>query len=435
MHRIVLRFWKYILICIVIVTAWISFLQTNMVSPDSHWRYFQALYYSINLFIVGGVDNGFPSGGPGIALGLLWICYFVAPLLTLSFIYQIIQEKILGRISPWFSGHTVICGLGRNGRLIYDLIKEHAPHNHKMVLIEKDANNPRAEMLVKSHTTWWLKEDFTQVPVLRKARVHKADRIYITTNQDLLNLNTMVNVQKLNGDHPDFLCYTHIGNLSLHHIWKETFLREQNYRNVRLFNGYEGVTRRLYHTWVKDGGHLDPKGNIFMILGFGQFGQMLMSQLTNDSSRATSDDIVVVTRKLNFDLKKQKYSWAHSNVCERCNVLMPLEGDIHTPELWNQLAELIRRSAKSAIIFLCRDNDIENLSLAINMKTGGPVELQEATIFCRMYTPTAVEINDILEKSITPHQSRDIILFPMQHELKEAFHDELFDGARRSDRH
>jgi len=52
--------------------------------------------------------------------------------------------------------------------------------------------------------------------------------------------------------------------------------------------------------------------------------------------------------------------------------------------------------------------------------------LKQATIFCRMYSHTAGEINEILERRITKSQSRDIVLFPLQEELKEAFRRELF---------
>jgi len=77
-------------------------------------------------------------------------------------------------------------------------------------------------------------------------------------------------------------------------------------------------------------------------------------------------------------------------------------------------------------VFVCRDNDIDNLNLAVSMKLKGPAQLKNATIFCRVFTHTAKEINDILERRITENQSRDIVLFPMQQELKKAFKQELF---------
>ncbi len=427
MYRLIVKYWKYSLFVLLVGTAGLSFLQTGMVSEAGIARYFEAFYYSLSLFIIGGLDIGLPSGGSTTTLTLLWICYFLAPLVTLSVVYQVIQEKVLSRFAPRFKNHSVVCGLGRNGKLIYDLIKEHESKNHRIVVIEKDENNPRSVYLRKSRTTWWLKDDFTLLPVLRRASVHKAKRVYITTNLDLTNLNALVMIQGMQDRRKDLKTYFHLGNLSLHDIWQQSFLKDPIYAGVKIFNGYQVVTRRLYRRWALERKYLDSGGNILIILGYGQFGQMLFNHLANDKDRQTHDDIVVVTRRLNIDLKKRKFQWAQEHAAMGCFIHNPIEGDVHTSDMWEILARVIRDSKKNAILFLCRDNDMENLELAVNMKLGGPDELRRATIFCRLYSHTAREINNILEKSITPEQSRDIVIFPMQEELKEAFHEELFD--------
>ncbi|MDZ7376163.1 MAG: hypothetical protein ONB13_06050, partial [candidate division KSB1 bacterium] len=101
--------------------------------------------------------------------------------------------------------------------------------------------------------------------------------------------------------------------------------------------------------------------------------------------------------------------------------------DMNNPELWDKLAKLDEPSNKQMLIFACSDNDIQNLNLAISMKLTGPPRLQAAVIFCRMYSHTAKEINEILERRVTRKQPRDVILFPLQQELEEAFRSELFN--------
>jgi len=427
MIRIVWKYWKYFLFVLILLLAWTSFLQTTMVSESGPGRYFEALYFAVSLFIIGGLDIGLPAGGSGTIITLLWVCYFLAPLMTLSAVYQVIQEKLLSRFSPRWSNHSVICGLGRNGKLIYDLIKEHEPKSHRIIVIEKDPNNSRSIFLRKSKTTWWLQDDFSQTAVLRRANVQRAKRVYITTNLDITNLNTLVSIQGMPDRRKSLQTFFHLGNLGLHELWKESFLHDPLYSGVTIFNGYQVVTRRLYRRWVLQQEYLDPRGNIFIILGYGRFGQMLFYHLTNDRERKSHDDIVVVTRRMNVDLKRRKFQWAQENAARGCFIHNPIEGDIHASDMWEMVAGKIRDSRKNAIVFLCRDGDMENLELAVNMKLGGPEELQKATIFCRLYSNTANEINDILEKSITPDQSRDIVVFPMQAELKEAFREELFN--------
>jgi len=425
----IIRFWKPLLVVIILLTSWISFLNTDMIFVEGIGRYFQSLYYSITLFIVGGIDIGFPRGGSKVFIIILWICYFLAPLLTISFVYQMIQEKILSHLFPLLKGHTIICGLGRNGKLIYHLVKEYSSKRHKVVLIEKDVNNPFSEVLERDRSTWWIKNDFTKLPVLQRARVHTANRVFITTNLDLANLNAMVEILDIAKKVDDFKLYCHLGDLTLHKNFGETIFKERKFAKVNLFNGYQCVTRRLYENCIVKKGYLSSEGNIFVILGFGRFGQMFYSHLISDKNRTKRDEIFIATikTKSTFDLEKLQYNWSKEKQEDICKVHRPLYIDMNSPALWHKLAKLDKSLKKQLIIFACSDNDIANLNLAISMKLNGPERLKIATIFCRMYSHTAKEINEILERRITKSQARDIILFPLQEELKEAFRRELFE--------
>ena len=41
-------------------------------------------YYTLGLFVLGGMDLGMPTGGPTAARTLLWFAYFAAPTITAS---------------------------------------------------------------------------------------------------------------------------------------------------------------------------------------------------------------------------------------------------------------------------------------------------------------------------------------------------------------
>lgn len=420
------KYWKHVLVAIVLIASWAALLNTETITSDPPWRYLEALYDSIILFVIGGIDIGFPHGNSRTAVIILWICYFLAPLLSASFIYQVVQEKIFSRLSPWLRGHTIICGIGRNGKLIYHLVKEYSPKRHKIVIIEKDIQNAFSEVLEKDPLTWWLKNDFTLLPVLQKAGVKKAKRVYITTNHDIANLNAMVEIQDIKNENDEFALHCHLGDLNLHANFGATLFKEDKFSSVHLFNGYHCVTRRLYHDWIINQNLLNPDGNIFAILGFGRFGQMLYNHLVSDEKRGTDDEIIIATLKANFELDRLQYSWALTQQNSNCKIHTPLYQDIHSPALWDKLARLSHQTNKQLMIFICRDNDIANLNLAISMKRDGPEEFKKSTIFCRMYSRTATDINEILERRITKTKSRDIILFPMEEELKEAFRGELF---------
>ncbi len=428
MLAFIIKFWKPALIAIVLLASWLAFMHTDLPETEGFDRCLRSLYFAINLFIMGALDIGFPHEGPKLALIVLWGCYFLAPLLTLSLVYEVLQERIFSRLLPGLKGHTVICGLGRNGKLIYQLVRRHSPRSHKIVLIEEDVQNPYLDELGRDRRTWLIKNDFTKLPVLLKARVQTAKRVFITTNRDLSNLKALVAIIDIEPKSPDFKLYCHLGDLNLHANFGATLFKEPKFSNVIVFNGYQSVTRRLYRDWVLKGDYLKPQGNIFVILGFGRFGQMLYNQIITDPDRSENDEIFIDTlkSKSGFELERLQYAWSSSQPKAPCKIHPPSYLDMNNPVLWNKLVELDENVKKQMLIFACSDNDIQNLNLAISMKLTGPQRLKIAKIFCRMYSHTAKEINEILERRITKSQARDIILFPLQEELEQAFRSELF---------
>ena len=44
--------------------------------------FFTQLYYAISLFFLNGLDMGMPQGGGVVLRNILFLCYFVAPLMT-----------------------------------------------------------------------------------------------------------------------------------------------------------------------------------------------------------------------------------------------------------------------------------------------------------------------------------------------------------------
>jgi hypothetical protein len=71
-------------------------------------------YYSLGLFVVGGLDLGTPTGGPWLGRMLLWLAYFGAPILTASAVI----EAVVRVMTPqrWhlrrMKDHVVIVGTG-----------------------------------------------------------------------------------------------------------------------------------------------------------------------------------------------------------------------------------------------------------------------------------------------------------------------------------
>ncbi|MFT6778333.1 MAG: hypothetical protein ACJAV1_002272, partial [Paraglaciecola sp.] len=71
-------------------------------------------YYSLGLFVMGGLDIGTPVGGPLLPRLMLWLSYFASPMLAASTII----EAVIKTISPYkwhfrrFSNHIVVSDSG-----------------------------------------------------------------------------------------------------------------------------------------------------------------------------------------------------------------------------------------------------------------------------------------------------------------------------------
>lgn len=426
MFYFIMRYWRHHLVIIVLVLSWWALLQTALVTGDSPARYFEALYKATSLFLVGGLDIGFPHASNGLLNGFLWFSYFFAPLLTASFAYQFVQEKLLSKLMPFLNEHTIICGMGRNGKIIYDLVRQHTSKRHKIVIIEKNTQNAYCELLEKNRNTWWLRNDFTELPALTKAKVGKARHIIFSTNKDIANINGAVNVALLNIDTCRVIC--HLGDLSLNANLGQILLNEEQFASVKIFNAYMLVAKKLFHNWILGGDFLATQGNLIVILGYGRLGQMLLHQFAAREELKATCEYAIVDIGSNANIQRLDYSWHDPSSFSGCKIKSFFNTDVFSPQLWDNLAKMSNHTNKKMILFICRDNDVANLNLSISLKLEGPPAIKQSTIFCRIFNPMASGINEILEKRITRAQRQDIILFPLHEVLTEALRDELIQA-------
>lgn len=425
--------WHLFLGSVALVTAVIILFVYNNSGEAFEIKLLQSIYYSLTLILMEGGNFAFPSHAPLSIQILLWICYFAAPLLTLTFIIRYIQERFFNSIPKRLKNHIIICGLGRNGKIIYDLASKKFP-NKRIVIIEKDESNANANKFEKQPKTWWLKKDFSELPVLKEARVEHADKIYITTNHDLDNLTTLMNALNESQDICEFNC--HIGEIQLYNNIEKVFTLEKTkaekkrLTNVKLFNGYRIATKRLFEDKIFKEGKLSPNGNIYIIFGFGRFGQMLYNHIVNHHFNMDRDFVVIVSLNSSLLNDPRNYTWSKEKIIEgiKPNCII---GDMNDYSIWDTVIKKINKypanKGKPVLLFNCRDSDIANINLAISLKTNSPELLQKGTVYCRTYSSTSKDMENILEYSLSPGKNSDVILFPVYRELEEAFRGELFN--------
>ena len=137
----------------------------------------EALYSTLGLFAFAGNRFGYPQ------TALLASVYFLAPFVTASAVAEVFLRLVESRTSLLMTGlrgHTVICGAGTVGAMIAEGADEQGLAAVFINNTEPERGDRHGALLVKG--------DMLQPRVRARARVAFADAVYVTTADDLLNL-------------------------------------------------------------------------------------------------------------------------------------------------------------------------------------------------------------------------------------------------------
>lgn len=413
------KYWRQALFVIVLVISWIAFLFTGMPGEEAPARIFRALYFSGALFILGALDVGFPHSGPLPALVVLWICYFIAPAFTLSYAYTIIEQKVLNKLPIYVKNHNVILGLGRNGLFIYEMLKNRFPHE-KIVIADRNSGNPNLSLYERDSTVWWFRNDFEDKKTFLRARIKKAKRVFITTNDDLTNLSAMVECRKIN---PGLDIYCHLQNYVMHEDFNDSLHEVKGYERIVVFNGYEKAAEKVLELIHNKDDRSNGTGRIFTFMGFGHFGQTLFDDLIGGNILHANDEVIIATLKTKLYFDKMKYSWGNNKTMAKHQFHDPIYKDIFSAELWDDIHELVKNSGKQLIFINCLDNDASNINLAVQLKKNGPKLFSKAIFYCRTFKPISEKLEEILENGIIKGEHKDIVTFSIQLAMAQAYND------------
>lgn len=95
------------------------------------------------------------------------------------------------------SGHTIICGFGRNGK---QTLKELISHDHKVLVIEEEEKE--IENLDSMSEVYYLVGDATRDEILQSANVSAARALITTLPKDADNLFVVLTTRIMNQDIP-----------------------------------------------------------------------------------------------------------------------------------------------------------------------------------------------------------------------------------------
>ena len=315
------------------------------------------LYYAIGLFVLGGLDLGMPIGGPDTARRLLWLAYFLAPLVTTT----AVAEGALRMMRPdlvkrsLLKDHVLLVGMGRVGQRYLDALRRIDPDRYVLV-VDADYNRRSAVVGRNDRRLLFLHADPTDARARRALRLEHACGVVLTQEDDLANLEIAWDLAQ---ERPSLKIAALVADMGIRRGSSD--LDDGN--GPILFNVHRMVAIHLYKTALRELFHQTALQDTVIVAGFGRFGQTILEFLQTEAacelSRIVLVDLHADALAARFAERTGFHRHGHRDV---------IGADMTHPSTWEQVRALTQHDAHEPITILCSERDDLNLQTAMMLR-------------------------------------------------------------------
>ncbi len=313
------------------------------------------LYYTLGLFLLGGLDLGTPINGPIWGRGLLWTAFFLAPAITASAVIDaalrvMSPERRLKRLK----GHVVVAGAGHLTSLYLQRLRSVDPRGTIVVVVPPGSPGLTNE-LRQGYGARVVVGDVASRATLGQIGIEHASRVFLLTDDDFTNLDAATKILGV-APHlgPDVV--VHVADLRFLHSMAGTRIA----RRCQIFNGHQIAASHLVQTSVLAHFRRTEPRDLVILAGFGRFGETVLSELQHGAAgsfdRVVIIDVDAERRAMVFDEQIGFSNDYHRQV---------LSGDLRDPGLWRSLAEQVDLVTSEPVFVLGSGVDRTNLRTAI----------------------------------------------------------------------
>ncbi len=325
-------------------------------------------YYSLGLFVVGGLDIGTPTSGPWLGRTALWIAYFGAPVFTASALI----EAVIRVMAPhrWqlrrLRGHVIVVGSGELTISYLRMLRREDPT--VSVVVVDDAVEPvREQELTQSFGVRVVVGEITHEFLLGELGVDRAARIVLLGDNDFQAFEAAAKILKSS---PATKITLHSHNLRFLRAMQETTVA----RLSSTFNSYHLAAASLVDQQLISHFHKTQSLDVVVLAGFGRFGQTILEEL---QERAAEEIDLVALIDVDAD-RRVLVAEEQGRLGDDYERLV-FQGDISHPEVWQKLVDRIDLSRGEPTIILGTGKTEENLRTALWIKRKYP----NALVFAR----------------------------------------------------
>lgn len=328
------------------------------------------LYISLGLFVFGGLDVGFPEGGPLLGRGLLWIAYFGAPLLTASAVTEALMRAMVR--DRWqlrrLTDHVVIVGAGSLTLTYLRVLRRKHPARTVVVLVDAIEATRRQE-LEQAYGVKVVVGDPTHQFMLRQLRLRRARRVVLLPDDDFQAFEAATKMLRL---------YPGLESRILLHSHNLRFLRTMQTTSLGQravgFNCYHLAAAGLVRDYLLQHFRQTGAKDVVVLAGFGRFGQTILEEL---NAHAAGELGTVALIDLDADRRVLVVQEQGQLAGDYQQVVV--QGHVGHPEVWRKLGESVDLTRSEPTVILGTGSPEENLRAALWVKGRWP----NALVFAR----------------------------------------------------
>lgn len=357
-------------------------------------------YYSLGLFVFGGLDVGFPVGGPLPGRLLLWLAYFGAPLLTASAAIETAMRVM--RRDRWqlrrLSDHVVIVGAGSLTITYLRVLRRKHPHVAVVVLVEAIETTRRQE-LEQTFGVRVVVGDPTHEFMLRQLRLRRTRRVVLLPDDNFLAFEAASKMLRL---YPglDSRIVLHSHNLRFLRTMQSTSLGKR----CISFNCYHLAATGLVRDYLLQHFRRTGVKDVVVMAGFGRFGQTILEELQNHAAGEFSTVGLIdldAERRVLVVLEQGHLSDDYERVV--------VQGHVGHPEVWQRMSDAVDLAHSEPTVILGTGSPEENLRAAMWVKSQWPNALvfartNDVSVFAtdvgREHDINAISITQLMEDNI-----------------------------------
>ncbi len=313
------------------------------------------VYYSIGLFVLGGLDLGVPSGGPVWAMTLLWIAYFAAPTITASALvegaWRILRPRaVMSRLK----NHVIVGGCGRLAMLYLKRMHE-LDASRSVIMVDNRVDNPNAQIAAERYGAHVILGDLSSDILLEALRLDLASQVMLLTGEDYVNLDAASRITQ-RAPHLAAEISVHVSDLRL----LRTLESSQILSQATKFNSYRSAATHLVHDVLMPHFKETPAADAVVLAGFGRFGQTVLDEL---QTRAHGH----FDRVLLFDADVEMLSLVFEDQIGFSDgyQVEVYDGDLRHPKDWHPLKESLRQAPSEPVIVIGSGTDSLNIRTAL----------------------------------------------------------------------